>query len=353
MNREANTGVFPPQEENSGFESVEGTTPVQENNTSANSSVEANNGAGAEAAEGQNNAGAAVQNTANAVQVPATALTGVKRSFKDEQAEEFTKLKAAIAAQGSSLKAKATDAAKLASARLKGNPSYQRMFENATAGKKIAELYQNNASAKRRAKINARKTASAVVTNNTAVNLGLKTAKKSRGKAAATVTNSTAAKNNAATVTNNSAALKTAKKSRGKPKNTGFSTQTNLRGINLPNTGAMNAKVDSIVSMAAAISTQVKELMTLAKTLKSGRAAPKNATARKPRGPRKGSRTAVAANSLVEALPLPVPTSNGSLAQENAPLQNSLGFGALSAIPEENEGQLSENNNNGNYTPPN
>jgi hypothetical protein len=361
MNREANTGVFPPQEENSGFESIEGQTPPAENNEGSNS-VEPVNAAQVNAEQvnaEQANAGevnaeqanAGEVNTANAVSVPATALTGVKRTFKEEQAEEFAKLKAAIEAQGTGIKAKAPDAAKLASARLKGNPSYQRMFENATAGKKISELYQNNATAKRRAKINAKKAASAIVTNNTVgkniaaltnSSIGSKTAKKRRGKAA-TVTNSTVGNNN-------SALLKTAKPSRTKTKNTGFSTQTNLRGINLPNTGAMNAKVDSIVSMASAISAQVKELMTLAKTLKSGRAAPKNTT-RKPRASKKASKTAVAANSLLGAVPLPIP-GNTTVGPENAPLENSLGFGALSAIPEANEGQLNENNSNGNYTPP-
>jgi hypothetical protein len=107
---------------------------------------------------------------------------------------------------------------------------------------------------------------------------------------------------------------KTAKKS--KAKNTGFATQTNLLGSNIPNTGAMNAKVDSIMSIAGAISAQVKELMHLAKTLKSKRAVPRNNTARvrKP----KGKKTATT---------------------------NALGFGNLPVIPEESEQQLGANNN--------
>ena len=291
---------------------------------------------------------------------PAREGSTVKLSFKEEQAEEFAKLKAAIAEKGSTATAKAPDAAKLASARLKGNPNYKRMFENATAGKKIAELYESNATAKRKAKANA--------------------------KRAATVTSTTAAKNN-------SAPLKTAKKSKSKVKNT---VEANLRGSNVPNTGAMNAKVDYIVSIASGISVQVNELMRFAKTLKSGRApntttnTTTNTTAKKPRtSKKKKEKQAPAANSVLGLPPLPVaqlpsPEENAN-AQENvgsqalqensgqgnlstqAPLEENseqgvfeapAGVNVLSPVTETNEGfnsSSSENSNNENsnaYTPP-
>jgi hypothetical protein len=163
----------------------------------------------------------------------------------------------------------------------RGDPSYNTAFANATAGKKLNSY---------------------------------RTAKKSK-----TVTNTTAR--------NNSAALKTAKKSKSKGTNSVFSTQANLRGSNIPNTGAMNAKVDSIVSMAADISAQVNELMRFAKTLKSGRAPNtivKNTTAKKPRASKK---TAQAANSLLGLPPLPVAASaeETATAQENASAQGNVG----------------------------
>jgi hypothetical protein len=318
-----NTGVLPPAgEESANFENVSNNSANSSNNSSnsaetpngvpgENAVVPGENAAVNAAVPGENagvpgenavaplgaenspvNTGVGTENaalganSANAVEVPATALTA-EPTGKPKRAQS-AKQQATIAAQAAeraSLKEagvkKPTVAmvATLASMKARGDPNYNTAFANATAGRNLSSY---------------------------------RTAKKPRK---ATVTNTTVARNNSAAPRNNSAApRKTAKKS--KTKNTGFSSQTNLLGSNLPNTGAMNAKVDSIMSIAGAISTQVKELMHLARTLKSKRVVPRNNTARvrKPRS----KKTATV---------------------------NALGFGNLPTIPEENQ-QLRENNDN-------
>ena len=307
----ANTGVLPPQvEETANFENVNNNSSNSNNSNSAetppgapeenavtplgaenavNAGETAVNGeetAVNEAQSAVNQAESAVNqaentglgNIANVVPVPVTAEPTAKPKRAQSAKQQATL--AAQAAERASLKEagvkKPTVAtvATLAAMKARSDPNYDTAFANATQGRPL-NSYRTG------------------------------TAKKSRK---ATVTNTTVARNNSA------APPKTAKKSRAK--NTGFATQTNLLGTNLPNTGAMNAKVDSIMSIAGAISAQVKELMHLAKTLKSKRTAPRNNTARvrKP----KGKKTATT---------------------------NALGFGNLPVIPEESEQQLGANNN--------
>jgi hypothetical protein len=299
-----NTGVLPPQaEETANFENVNSSNNNSNNSNSAETppGVPEENAVTPLGAENTVNApetavnapetavnqpentvnaeeNTGLGNIANVVPVPVTAEPSAKPKRAQSAKQQATL--AAQAAERASLKEagvkKPTVAtvATLAAMKARSDPNYDTAFANATQGRPL-NSYRTG------------------------------TAKKSRK---ATVTNTTVARNNSA------APPKTAKKSRAK--NTGFATQTNLLGTNLPNTGAMNAKVDSIMSIAGAISAQVKELMHLAKTLKSKRTAPRNNTVRvrKP----KGKKTATT---------------------------NALGFGNLPVIPEESEQQLGANNN--------
>ena len=309
-----NTGVLPPAgEETANFENVS-----SNNNSNNSNSAETPNGQPGEnavtplgAANAEENGATAVENTATAVN-PANAVENTATAVNQQEntanaglgnianvvpvpvtAEPTAKPKraqsakqqatlAAQAAERASLKEagvkKPTVAtvATLAAMKARSDPNYETAFTNATQGRPL-NSYRTG------------------------------TAKKSRK---ATVTNTTVARNNSAAV------RKTAKKS--KTKNTGFATQTNLLGTNIRNTGAMNAKVDSIMSIAGAISAQVKELMHLAKTLKStsNSNAPKSTTLKAKKS--KSKKASV------------------------APAGNALGFGNLSTIPEE----IRENNDN-------
>ena len=278
-----------------------------------------------------------------AVEVPATALNAVpaantgKRPFKMEQADELAKLKNAIASAGTAVKAKAPVAAKLASARLKGDPMYQNMFENATRGENISVKYETNATRRRKNRAKAKKQGTVVNTSLPPV----PQTKKEKGKKSIFSRNNSARNNSAR---NNSASVvppvvpPVARSTMKKAKNMGSQasvrgvaamSQTNLRYKNMLNTQAISGTVDAVLDIAESIEKQMGEMKRMIRTLK----------AKRPRAPRVKAAAVNAGtngenNSLLGLSPLPAPPGGLNVGQ------------GLSAIPEVNTAQEQSNNNN-------
>jgi hypothetical protein len=231
-----NTGVLPPAQEEAVFENVN---------------------------SGENN-NSPLGNAANVVEVPATAVNslpasaapaasaapGGKRPFKEEQAEEMAKLKSAIATAGTAVKAKAPVAAKLASARIRGDAAYEDMFSKAVSGTNIASAYETNATRKRKAAA-AKRRETARAPRNSSV-----------GMAPATVINTTARSRGV-----NGTAQTNMRRS------TAMGSQTNMRRGNIVNSSALSSTVDSVVQMIGSIEEQIRELKRTVKTLKMRRPA--------------------------------------------------------------------------------
>jgi len=225
-NSPGNTGVLPPAEENAVFENVDA-------NNSNNSPL---------------------GDMANAVEVPASAVNSLpsaaptatgKRPFKQEQAEEMERLKSAIATAGTAVKAKAPVAAKLASARIRGDAAYEDMFSKAVAGTNIATAYETNATRKRKAaaakKRQTLRNSSVAAAPSTVID----TSARSRGVNGTSQTNMR--------------------------RGTAMASQTNMRRGNIVNSSALGTTVDSVVQMLSSIEAQFKEVKRVVKTLKMKR----------------------------------------------------------------------------------
>lgn len=331
MNRESNTGVLPPEgEESANFESVNAGANAGVNNAEpVLESVEGSNGntplgnapesaveVPATALNAEPNTVANVTNAAPEPEPTATVAPTATKAKKPQSAKQLGTI-AAQAQERASLKsagvAKPSVAmvATLASMRSKGDAKYNTAFANAVAGKPL----------------NSYRTA--------------KTQKKSKKNA--TVTNSTAGPDgvfsrNAMNGVNTSK-RKTAKNKKAKGVNSGTqsyskgtaaASQTFMRNRNIVNSNALNSKIDAVLDMADSIGKQMGEMKRVIKTLKAKRPS----AARTSRSKNMGRKNTVGSNSLLGLPPIPpVPTDFNM---------------DLSTIQEGNE----NNNGNNGFTPP-
>jgi hypothetical protein len=312
MNTENNTGVLPPEgEESAEFENV--SAGAEGSNTNSNSNTPLGNGpatnvlevppAAMNAAEPPaiNNTEAPAMNT-----MPQTKgkkpQSAAQQQTIAKQAEERAALKNAGLA-----KPKIDVVATLASMKAKGDTKYNTAFANAVAGRPLNSY---------------------------------RTAKKTRGRKNTVInaTNGPAgifSRNAAGNVVNSS--MRNTKKMKKKGVNSGSqattrgtaaSIQTNMRNRNIMNSTAMTGTVDAILDIAESIGKQMGEMKRMIKTLKTKR----------PRAPR-----AAASNSM-----LSLPPTSAETALFPPPTGLAMNR-ALPSIPEEGE---KNNNDNNAFTPP-
>jgi len=348
MEREANTGILPPEgEESAEFENVN--VGLGSNNANANSSEESANSANTPPIT--NTALEVAPTELNAV-APTQTNTAAARPFKELQKEEMLKLQEAITSAGTVVKgkplvAKATVASKLASARKSGNPEYNTMFQNAVRGEDIGSKYETNASRARKNRAKAKKLGT--VTNTTVKNTKGKKGIFSRNTAvnaavnvAANVAPAPTAKKSTKASTKTSRGVNSGTQSNFRGVNSGTqasfrgvaaSAQTNMKNKNILNSVAMSGTVDAVLDIAESIGKQLGEMKRMIKTLK----------AKRTRGPAK-TKTAKAPKA-----------ANGAAAAENSSL---LGLGPLpgsnvgSSLSTIQEVSSENNNNNNGFTPP-
>jgi hypothetical protein len=232
-NSPGNTGVLPPAEENAVFENVDA-------NNSNNSPL----GDMANAVEVPASAVNSLPSALNSLPSAAPTATG-KRPFKQEQAEEMQRLKSAIATAGTAVKAKAPVAAKLASARIRGDAAYEDMFSKAVAGTNIASAYETNATRKRKAAAAKKRQTLRNSTVAAAPSTVIDTSARSRGVNGTSQTNMR--------------------------RGMAMASQTNMRRGNIVNSSALGSAVDSVVQMLSSIEAQFKEVKRVVKTLKMKR----------------------------------------------------------------------------------
>jgi hypothetical protein len=333
MNRENNTGVLPPEgEESAEFESVNANANVNANAAEPRlESTEGSNGntplgnAPESAApnapeppavepnvtELNGNANAPMNATTNATvnataNLPAPTATKQKKpqSAKQQgtiaaQAQERASLKSAGVAKPS-----VAMVATLASMKAKGDTKYEAAFANAVAGRPLNSY--RTAKTKKKGKKNETATNTSSVAGLFSRNAGVTAKNKRKGVNSGTQASS---------------------------RFTSAMSQTNMRNRNMVNSQALNATVDSVLDIAESIGKQMGEMKRLIKTLK----------AKKPAAPRASRKK----NSVANALP-----GNNSLlglpALPPIPPVPSQFNTALSIIPEvSNEGT-----GNTAYTPP-
>lgn len=316
MNRENNTGVLPPEgEESAEFENVNATQYNGEQGVESTENLNSNTP--------QGNAPENLGNTAIEVRPPELNVnpidiappTGTKlkkpQSVKQretiaQQAQERATLKSAGVAKPS-----VAMVATLTSMRTRGDEKYTTAFTNAVAGKPLNSYRTSKKSKKAR---------NATVTNTSVGPAGLFS-------------------RNAYTGVNTSGRFTAKKKKMGVNSSTQASSrgvtsssQTNMRKGNIINSQVVNTTVDTILTIANSIDTQVREMKRMIKTLKTKpRAGPRV------RATKKNTNTTNANNSntLNSLLGLP--------ALPSVPRDTDL-----SIIPEENN----ETNTENSFTPP-
>jgi hypothetical protein len=205
-------------------------------------------------------------------------------------------------------KPKIGDAAKLASARIKGDPRYEQMRQDAVNGKSIKNIYKTNATKKRLATLASKKAPTAVS----------KRVKKGKNANTGAVPTSFMDPNSTGieTQTNAAPSFRPFSTQTNRSKYRTFETQTNA--VNIANTNATNSTVDAAMTLTTSLKSlvmkEVGEIQRLLKTLK--RKAPKG----------RGTRTA----SRLASLPSPPAFANNA---------------GLTTV-------LEENNDNNSFTPP-